>query len=62
MRALENRAVAPIIWTLPSSICSDPKKEVEIDLQPTKQDGRFIEEVFTRTDTTGFVALLRRTP
>ncbi len=34
-------------------------EEVEIELEVNGQDGRFIEEVFTRTDTTDFVGLVR---
>ena len=36
-------------------------EEVEIELQANGQDGRFIEEVFTTTDTTDFVGLVRCT-
>ena len=36
-------------------------EEVDIDLQAKGQDGRFIEEVFTTTDTTDFVGLVRCT-
>ena len=36
-------------------------EEVEIELQANGQDGRFIEEVFTTTDTTNFVGLVRCT-
>ena len=34
-------------------------EEVEIELQANGQDGRFIEEVFTATDTSNFVGLVR---
>ena len=34
-------------------------EEVDIELKVNGQDGRFIEEVFTRTDTTDFVGLVR---
>ena len=36
-------------------------EEVEIELQANGQDGRYIEEVFTATDTTDFVGLVRCT-
>ena len=36
-------------------------EEVDIELQVNGQDGRFIEEVFTRTDTSDFVGLVRCT-
>ena len=36
-------------------------EEVDIELQANGQDGRFIEEVFTTTDTTDFVGLVRCT-
>ena len=36
-------------------------EEVDIDLQAKGQDGRFIEEVFTTTDTTDFVGMVRCT-
>ena len=36
-------------------------EEVDIELEVNGQDGRFIEEVFTRTDTTDFVGLVRCT-
>ena len=36
-------------------------EEVDIDLKVNGQDGRFIEEVFTRTDTSDFVGLVRCT-
>ena len=36
-------------------------EEVDIELQAKGQDGRFIEEVFTRTDTSDFVGLVRCT-
>ena len=36
-------------------------EEVDIDLKAKGQDGRFIEEVFTRTDTSDFVGLVRCT-
>ncbi len=36
-------------------------EEVDIELQANGQDGRFIEEVFTRTDTSDFVGLVRCT-
>ncbi len=36
-------------------------EEVEIELEANGQDGRFIEEVFTTTDTTDFVGLVRCT-
>ena len=36
-------------------------EEVDIKLQANGQDGRFIEEVFTRTDTSDFVGLVRCT-
>ena len=36
-------------------------EEVDIELEANGQDGRFIEEVFTRTDTTDFVGLVRCT-
>ena len=36
-------------------------EEEEITLEVNGQDGRFIEEVFTRTDTTNFVGLVRCT-
>ncbi len=36
-------------------------EEEEITLEVNGQDGRFIEEVFTRTDTTDFVGLVRCT-
>lgn len=34
-------------------------EEAEVELQVNGQDGRFIEEVFTRSDTTDFVGLVR---
>ncbi len=34
-------------------------EEVDIELEANGQDGRFIEEVFTRTDTSDFVGLVR---
>ena len=36
-------------------------EEVDIELEVNGQDGRFIEEVFTRTDTTDFIGLVRCT-
>ncbi len=36
-------------------------EEVDIELEVNGQDGRFIEEVFTRTDTSDFVGLVRCT-
>ena len=36
-------------------------EEVEIDLEANGQEARFIEEVFTRTDTSDFVGLVRCT-
>ena len=36
-------------------------EEVDIELQANGQDGRFIEEVFTTTDTSDFVGLVRCT-
>ena len=36
-------------------------EEVDIELKANGQDGRFIEEVFTRTDTSDFVGLVRCT-
>ena len=36
-------------------------EEVDIELQANGQDGRFIEEMFTRTDTSDFVGLVRCT-
>ena len=36
-------------------------EEVDIELKVNGQDGRFIQEVFTRTDTTDFVGLVRCT-
>ena len=36
-------------------------EEVDIELEVNGQDGRFIEEVFTRTDTSDFVELVRCT-
>ena len=36
-------------------------EEVDIELEANGQDGRFIEEVFTRTDTSDFVGLVRCT-
>ena len=36
-------------------------EEVDIDLKAKGQDDRFIEEVFTRTDTSDFVGLVRCT-
>ena len=36
-------------------------EEVEIPLEGNGQDARFIEEVFTRTDTSDFVGLVRCT-
>ena len=36
-------------------------EEVDIELQAKGQDGRFIEEVFTTTDTTDFVGMVRCT-
>ena len=36
-------------------------EEEEITLEVNGQDGRFIEEVFTRTDTSDFVGLVRCT-
>ena len=36
-------------------------EEVDIELEVNGQDGRFIEEVFTRTDTSDFVGLGRCT-
>ena len=34
-------------------------EEVDIELEVNGQDGRFIEEVFTRTDTSDFIGLVR---
>ena len=36
-------------------------EEVDIELQANGQDARYIEEVFTRTDTSDFVGLVRCT-
>ena len=36
-------------------------EEVDIELKANGQDGRFIEEVFTATDTSDFVGLVRCT-
>ena len=36
-------------------------EEVEIDLEANGQDARYIEEVFTRTDTSDFVGSVRCT-